>query len=31
MAPVPADGVDFVDENETGRVFLALLEHVADA
>ncbi len=26
-----ADRVDFVDEDDAGRVFLALLEHIADA
>ena len=29
VAAMPADGVDFVDENNAGRGFLALLEHVA--
>ena len=28
-APVPADRVDLVDEDQAGRVLLALLEHVA--
>ena len=27
---MPADGVDLVDEDNAGRVFLRLLEHVAD-
>src|SRR5947208_17122958 len=31
MAAVTAHGVDFVDENNAWRGFLALLEHVADA
>ena len=30
-AAVPADGVDLVDEDDAGRVLLALLEEVADA
>ena len=30
-APVPADGVDLVDEDDARRALLALLEHVADA
>src|SRR6185312_13617138 len=30
-APVAADRVDLVDEDDAGRVLLALLEHVADA
>ena len=30
-AAVAADGVDFVDEDDAGRVLLALLEEVADA
>ena len=30
-AAVTADGVDFVDEDDAGRVLLALLEEVADA
>src|SRR3546814_7024735 len=30
-APMAADGVDLVDEDDAGRVLLALLEHVADA
>ena len=31
VAAVAADGVDFIDEDEAGRVFSALFEHVADA
>ena len=31
VAAMPADGVDFVDENQARRGFLALLEHVAHA
>jgi hypothetical protein len=31
MAAMPADRVDFVDENNAGRGFLPLLEHVAHA
>ena len=31
VAAMPADRVDFVDENNAGRGFLALLEHVAHA
>ena len=31
VSAMPADGVDFVDENQAGRGFLALLEHVAHA
>jgi hypothetical protein len=31
VSTVAADGVDFVDENDARRRFLALLEHVADA
>ena len=31
VAAVAADGVDFIDEDQAGRVFLALLEHVAHA
>ena len=31
VAAMPADRVDFVDENDAGRGFLALLEHVAHA
>jgi hypothetical protein len=30
-ATVPADGVDFVDEDDAGRALLRLLEHVANA
>ena len=30
-AAMAADGVDFVDEDDAGRVLLALFEHVADA
>ncbi len=30
-AAMAADGVDFVDEDDAGRVLLGLLEHVADA
>ncbi|MGY3407131.1 hypothetical protein ACVWZV_003244 [Bradyrhizobium sp. GM5.1] len=30
-ATVTTDGVDFVDEDDAGRVLLSLLEHVADA
>ena len=30
-ATMAADGVDFVDEDDAGRVLLGLLEHVADA
>jgi hypothetical protein len=30
-ATVTADGIDFVDEDDAGRVFLGLLEHVAHA
>ena len=30
-ATMAADGVDFVDEDDAGAVFLSLLEHVADA
>ena len=29
-AAMPADRIDFVDEDDAGRVLLALLEHVAD-
>ncbi len=31
VAAMTADRVNFVDENDAGRGFLALLEHVADA
>ena len=31
VAAVAPDSVDFIDENDAGRRFLALLEHVADA
>ena len=31
VTAMPADRVDFVDENNAGRGFLALLEHVAHA
>ena len=31
VAAMASDGVDFIDENQAGRVFAALLEHVADA
>jgi hypothetical protein len=31
VAAVAADGVDFIDENQAGRVLFALFEHVADA
>ena len=31
VAAMTADGVDFIDENEAGGGFLALLEHVAHA
>src|SRR5205085_3557959 len=30
-APVTADGIDFINENDAGRVLLRLLEHVAHA
>ena len=30
-APVAADGIQLVDEDDAGRVLLALVEHVADA
>ena len=30
-AAMPADRIDFVDEDDAGRVLLGLLEHVADA
>ena len=30
-APVTADGIDFIDENDAGRVLFGLLKHVADA
>src|SRR5438132_1529377 len=31
VTAMTADSVDFVDENDAGRGFLALLEHIADA
>ncbi|MCY1543981.1 hypothetical protein D9M68_798260 [compost metagenome] len=30
-ATMATDGIDFVDEDDAGRVFLGLVEHVADA
>ena len=30
-APVPANGVNFVDENNARRMLLGLVEHVPDA
>ena len=31
MAAMAADRVDFINEDEAGRILLSLLEHVADA